>query len=176
MSTTATLVQQPQLQAAAAAAAEHGGGAGSSPGMGWDYGVFAVFVVASTAYPIWDELRGRSGAASKQNFVFATGRVSVFAIMMSMARGTLGVRTIIGKSAAIIISRSCVCSRRIRLCSTMRNYTSRQTNGVLYNFANSFAFHSNDQRPTRFDATTRTAQSLAVLYDLLCTQMRPGTR
>lgn len=68
--------------------------------MAWDYAVFALFVIASTAYPIWDELRGRQGVATKQNYVFATGRVSVFAIMMSLARGTLGVRTIIGKRPA----------------------------------------------------------------------------
>lgn len=65
----------------------------------WDYAVFVVFVVVSTAYPIWDEWRGRRGQlATKRSYVFATGRVSVFAVMMSMARGTLGVRTIIGKS------------------------------------------------------------------------------
>lgn len=67
------------------------------PPMGWDYAVFAVFIIASTIYPIWDELRGRQGGASKQNFVFAAGRVSVFAIMMSLARGTIGVRSVIGK-------------------------------------------------------------------------------
>lgn len=65
--------------------------------MYWDYAVFVIFVLASAAYPIWDERRGRSGVASKQSYVFATGRVSVFAIVMSLSRNTLGVRTIIGE-------------------------------------------------------------------------------
>lgn len=64
----------------------------------WDYAVFAVFVVASTAFPIWDEWHSSRGqVTTKRRYVFATGRVSVFAVMMSMARGTVGIRSIIGK-------------------------------------------------------------------------------
>lgn len=64
--------------------------------MAWDYVVFALFLVGSTIYPIWDEMRGRKAKQTKANYVFATGRVSVFAVWLSIARGSLGVRAFIG--------------------------------------------------------------------------------
>lgn len=62
-----------------------------------DYVVFVVFVVATTVYPIWDEIRSRKEKMTKKDFAFATGQVSIFAVMMSIARGQLGVRTFIGE-------------------------------------------------------------------------------
>lgn len=64
--------------------------------MVWDYLVFVLFIVGSTIYPLWDDLRGRKESQTKASYVFATGRVSVFAIMLSIARGSLGVRAFIG--------------------------------------------------------------------------------
>ena len=62
----------------------------------WDYLVFAIFIFGSTIYPLWDEKRTRKEAQTKANYVFATGRVSMFAVMLSIARGTLGVRAFVG--------------------------------------------------------------------------------
>lgn len=61
-----------------------------------DYAVFVVFVVASTVYPILHDIRSRKEKMTKKDFAFATGQVSMFAVMMSIARGQLGVRTFIG--------------------------------------------------------------------------------
>lgn len=60
-----------------------------------DYIIFVVFIVASTFYPIWNDMRTKK-EATKDNYVFAKGRVSMFAMMLSIARGTLGVRAFIG--------------------------------------------------------------------------------
>ncbi|KAJ6637844.1 Sodium-coupled monocarboxylate transporter 1, partial [Pseudolycoriella hygida] len=62
----------------------------------WDYLVFALFIIGSTLYPLWNDIRGRKEKQTKANYVFATGRVSMFAIMLSIARGSLGVRAFIG--------------------------------------------------------------------------------
>lgn len=68
-----------------------------APSIAADYVVFVGFVIASTVYPIWDEIRSRKEKMTKKDFAFATGQVSMFAVMMSIARGQLGVRTFIGK-------------------------------------------------------------------------------
>lgn len=59
--------------------------------------VFAIFLICSTIYPIWSDIAGRKGQSTKANYVFATGRVSMLPMMLSIARGTLGVRSFIGK-------------------------------------------------------------------------------
>lgn len=64
--------------------------------MVWDYVVFALFIIVSTIYPIWGEIRSKKGKQTKANYVFASGKVSMFAMMLSIARGTLGVRAFIG--------------------------------------------------------------------------------
>lgn len=58
--------------------------------------MFALFIIGSTLYPLWNDIRGRKEKQTKANYVFATGRVSMFAIMLSIARGSLGVRAFIG--------------------------------------------------------------------------------
>lgn len=63
----------------------------------WDYLVFAVFLICSTIYPIWSDITGRKGQSTKANYVFATGRVAMLPMMLSIARGTLGVRAFLGK-------------------------------------------------------------------------------
>ncbi|XP_018327907.1 sodium-coupled monocarboxylate transporter 2 [Agrilus planipennis] len=61
----------------------------------WDYLVFFIFVIASTFVAIYSRfVEGKQ--KTKADFVFAAGRVSMGAMMMSIARGTLGVRSVLG--------------------------------------------------------------------------------
>ncbi|XP_037943317.1 sodium-coupled monocarboxylate transporter 1-like [Teleopsis dalmanni] len=64
--------------------------------LGWDYLMFALFIALTVLTPLWKRLFGRKKQRSKADYVFATGSVSIFAIMISIARGALGVRTILG--------------------------------------------------------------------------------
>lgn len=61
-----------------------------------DYVVFAVFIFLSTIYPIWNDRQTKNAASTKQNYVFAKGRVSMFAVMLSIARGMCGVQGFLG--------------------------------------------------------------------------------
>lgn len=61
-----------------------------------DYALFFAFLIGSTLYPLWGGLR-RNNKDTKANYVFASGQVSVFAMMLSIARGTLGVRAFLGE-------------------------------------------------------------------------------
>lgn len=61
-----------------------------------DYIFFVIFISASTIYPIWNDMRTKKEAASKDNYVFAKGRVSIFAVMLSIARGMAGVQAFVG--------------------------------------------------------------------------------
>lgn len=65
-----------------------------------DYLIFFGFLIGSTLFPLWGSLmkkKQNSSADTKANYVFATGQVSIFAMMLSIARGTLGVRAFLGK-------------------------------------------------------------------------------
>lgn len=63
----------------------------------FDYVLFLVFLLGSTLYPLWGGLRRNKKDETKANYVFASGQVSIFAMMLSIARGTLGVRAFLGK-------------------------------------------------------------------------------
>lgn len=65
----------------------------------WDYLVFIIIVLITTVGPLWSRLFGKNKAKarSKADYVFATGAVSIFSMMLSIARGTLGVRSFLGK-------------------------------------------------------------------------------
>lgn len=65
----------------------------------WEYIVFFVLVVVTTVVPLWSRMFGKKAKqkATKANYVFATGAVSLFSMMLSVARGTLGVRSFLGK-------------------------------------------------------------------------------
>lgn len=65
-----------------------------------DYALFFAFLIGSTLYPLWEGLR-RKNNDTKASYVFASGQVSVFAMMLSIARGTLGVRAFLGKYCGI---------------------------------------------------------------------------
>ncbi|XP_073818460.1 sodium/iodide cotransporter [Musca autumnalis] len=64
--------------------------------LGWDYVMFALFIAFTVFTPLWKRLFGKQKARSKADYVFATGGVSIVAVMISIARGTLGVRTVLG--------------------------------------------------------------------------------
>lgn len=66
-----------------------------------DYLIFFGFLIGSTLYPLWGSLlrqkKPNEQAETKANYVFASGQVGIFAMMLSIARGTLGVRAFLGK-------------------------------------------------------------------------------
>lgn len=64
-----------------------------------DVVIFVVFLLASTIIPLWSGIFGKKKDKSKADYVFATGSVSMLAMMMSIARGTLGVRVFLGKKS-----------------------------------------------------------------------------
>ncbi|CAK9807934.1 Sodium-coupled monocarboxylate transporter 2 [Anthophora quadrimaculata] len=68
----------------------------SASSMVTDYLVFVGCIVASFVIPLWGKLRGRRKETTKADYVFATGSVSMGAMMLSIARGTLGVRSFLG--------------------------------------------------------------------------------
>lgn len=61
----------------------------------WDYMVFIVFVIASTFVAVYSRFFGAK-EKTKADYVFAAGKVSMGAMMLSIARGTLGVRSFLG--------------------------------------------------------------------------------
>lgn len=63
----------------------------------WDYLVFIIIVTVTSVVPLWGRVFGKKKTATKADYVFATGAVSVFSMMLSIARGTLGVRSFLGK-------------------------------------------------------------------------------
>ncbi|KAG5345745.1 SC5AC protein, partial [Acromyrmex heyeri] len=60
-----------------------------------DYLVFIGFIVISFLIPLWGNFKTKK-KETKANYVFATGSVSMGAMMLSIARGTLGVRSFLG--------------------------------------------------------------------------------
>lgn len=66
-----------------------------------DYLIFFGFLIGSTLFPLWGNLlrkkNGPDQSDTKASYVFATGQVGIFAMMLSIARGTLGVRAFLGK-------------------------------------------------------------------------------
>ncbi|XP_039449985.1 sodium-coupled monocarboxylate transporter 1 isoform X3 [Culex pipiens pallens] len=61
----------------------------------WDYGVFIVFIIFSTLVPLWGRFFGKK-EKTKADYVFGVGTISMGAMMLSIARGTLGVRSFLG--------------------------------------------------------------------------------
>ncbi|KAG7190672.1 hypothetical protein KM043_006750 [Ampulex compressa] len=60
-----------------------------------DYLVFVGFILISFIVPLWGVFK-RDQKETKADYVFATGSVSMCAMMLSIARGTLGVRSFLG--------------------------------------------------------------------------------
>ncbi|XP_046865219.1 sodium-coupled monocarboxylate transporter 1 [Drosophila willistoni] len=64
--------------------------------LGWDYLMFVLFIALTVFAPLWKRIFGKKKQRSKADYVFATGGVSIVAVMISIARGTLGVRSVLG--------------------------------------------------------------------------------
>ncbi|XP_017105011.1 sodium-coupled monocarboxylate transporter 2 [Drosophila bipectinata] len=64
--------------------------------LGWDYLMFVLFIAITVLGPLWKRIFGKKKERSKADYVFATGGVSIVAVMISIARGTLGVRSVLG--------------------------------------------------------------------------------
>lgn len=62
-----------------------------------DYIVFVILVIVTSVVPLWSRFFGKKKTRTKADYVFATGAVSVFSMMLSIARGTLGVRSFLGE-------------------------------------------------------------------------------
>lgn len=67
----------------------------STPSLIVDYLVFVAFIAASFIIPLWGRFRARK-KETKADYVFSAGTVSMGAMMLSIARGTLGVRSFLG--------------------------------------------------------------------------------
>ncbi|CAH1111191.1 unnamed protein product [Psylliodes chrysocephalus] len=61
----------------------------------WDYLVFVGLILATISVAVYSKFCGVK-EKTKADYVFALGKVSVFAMMLSIARGNLGVRSVIG--------------------------------------------------------------------------------
>ncbi|XP_028145397.1 sodium-coupled monocarboxylate transporter 1-like [Diabrotica virgifera virgifera] len=66
----------------------------------WDYLIFVFMIVATTSFAIYSKFCGAK-EKTKADYVFAVGKVSIFNMMLSIARGNLGVRSIIGYPAEL---------------------------------------------------------------------------
>lgn len=64
--------------------------------------MFAIFIFASSCAPLWRRRRdAAAGGSAKRAYIFAGGGVSTVAMILSVARGTLGVRSFLGKYTLI---------------------------------------------------------------------------
>lgn len=65
----------------------------------WDYVVFGILVVVTTVVPLLGRYIGKKKETSaKADYIFAAGSsISMVSMMLSVARGTLGVRSFLGK-------------------------------------------------------------------------------
>ncbi|XP_034837146.1 sodium-coupled monocarboxylate transporter 1 [Maniola hyperantus] len=71
--------------------------------LAWECIVFAVFVCASSCAPLWGRRRdAAAGADAKRAYIFAGGGVSTLAMILSVARGTLGVRSFLGFPSELV--------------------------------------------------------------------------
>ncbi|XP_062534700.1 sodium-coupled monocarboxylate transporter 1-like isoform X1 [Armigeres subalbatus] len=61
----------------------------------WNYLTFVAFVVVSALIPIRKRLCSRK-VKTKEDYVFGAGHISMLAMMLSIARGTLGVISVLG--------------------------------------------------------------------------------
>jgi len=67
--------------------------------MVFDYLVFVVLICASLGVTFYSRYANKKKETSKADYVFAVGsKVSMGAMILSFARGTLGVRSFLGKT------------------------------------------------------------------------------
>ncbi|CAH0597779.1 unnamed protein product [Chrysodeixis includens] len=71
--------------------------------LAWECIVFGIFVCASSCAPLWRRRRdANAGGSAKQAYIFAGGGVSTLAMILSVARGTLGVRSFLGFPSELV--------------------------------------------------------------------------
>lgn len=71
--------------------------------LAWECIVFGLFVCATSCAPLWRRRRDANAAGSaKESYIFAGSGVSVLAMILSVARGTLGVRSFIGFPSELV--------------------------------------------------------------------------
>ncbi|XP_026753189.2 sodium-coupled monocarboxylate transporter 2 [Galleria mellonella] len=72
--------------------------------LAWECIVFAVFICASSCLPLWKRRKDtkEAGGNAKQAYIFAGGGVSLLAMILSVARGTLGVRSFLGFPSELV--------------------------------------------------------------------------
>ncbi|XP_063369193.1 sodium-coupled monocarboxylate transporter 1 [Cydia amplana] len=72
--------------------------------LAWECVVFGLFVCATSFVPLWRaRARGaRAAGSAKRAYIFAGGGVSTLAMVLSVARGTLGVRSILGFPSELV--------------------------------------------------------------------------
>ncbi|XP_075986730.1 sodium-coupled monocarboxylate transporter 1 [Anticarsia gemmatalis] len=72
--------------------------------LAWECIVFGIFVCASSCAPLWRRRRdvNAAGGSAKQAYIFAGGGVSTLAMILSVARGTLGVRSFLGFPSELV--------------------------------------------------------------------------
>lgn len=61
-----------------------------------DYLAFIVVLILATVIPLWSQVFRGKKTRTKADYVFATGTVSMIPMMLSIARGALGVRSFLG--------------------------------------------------------------------------------
>ncbi|XP_032523465.2 sodium-coupled monocarboxylate transporter 2 [Danaus plexippus] len=74
------------------------------PGLlAWECVVFALFVCASSCFPLWQRKRdAAAGGDAKRAYIFAGGGVSTLSMILSVSRGTLGVRSFLGFPSELV--------------------------------------------------------------------------
>ncbi|KAJ8715529.1 hypothetical protein PYW07_010011 [Mythimna separata] len=71
--------------------------------LAWECIVFGIFVCASSCAPLWRRRKdANAGGSAKQAYIFAGGGVSTLAMILSVARGTLGVRSFLGFPSELV--------------------------------------------------------------------------
>ncbi|KAL4711556.1 hypothetical protein ACJJTC_003573 [Scirpophaga incertulas] len=71
--------------------------------LAWECIVFGVFIAATTFVPLWNRRKDiKAGSDVKRAYIFAGGGVSVLAMILSVARGTLGVRSFLGFPSELV--------------------------------------------------------------------------
>ncbi|KAM3958053.1 sodium-coupled monocarboxylate transporter 2 [Aphomia sociella] len=72
--------------------------------LAWECIVFAVFICASSCVPLWKRRKDtkKAGGNAKQAYIFAGGGVSLLAMILSVSRGTLGVRSFLGFPSELV--------------------------------------------------------------------------
>ncbi|XP_068625617.1 sodium-coupled monocarboxylate transporter 1 [Battus philenor] len=72
--------------------------------LAWECIVFAIFIFASSCAPLWRRRKDASagGGSAKRAYIFAGGGVSTLAMILSVARGTLGVRSFLGFPSELV--------------------------------------------------------------------------